>query len=944
MSIKVSMIMPVYNGSEFLCQTLDSIFSQTFKQFELIAVNDGSTDNSLEILTSYKEQHDNLVLLSQSNAGPSAARNAALKIAQGEFILFGDSDDLLESDSIEKLYYAAKSHDADLVIAKYDLFNQYKHTSVNNLDELVKKTFIHKYDTSILWTFSLSNKFFRKSIIDQYNLTFPPMSYSEDGVFTMNFVYRSRIITGLDKVVFHYRKMDRAIHTSITSGVSYHKVKDYISSHNAIYESACQSFLNDYPEFKTIEDALENHHGINFYINEFYRKETQILINQFYKKFWSIDEQTSNLLVDEIYRITSKMNLARYNQLINTHYELPLHCLYRNAKDVQNNYLITAVLYGSLENESSFISCLRSLCCQNFVRLKIVVPSTMRESILQHELYNKNIFYMDATSSPELFQAALENTESSFILFCHSSLYYNNSALLNMYRALHKTHVDFVTDLIHIKRNGVLIPVSIHEKAFCHLTKYCSYSNDGYFDSIYANKLIRVSFLRNQHITLSSNITTFIEDLYHYGFFTTMVSQNTIYKDDESTFAKTLLKHSNNPLVLNYIEDKPITLNSPEIKCSLKEVKPKLLLVPKKNTWKNKLIRLGLKLIKFTPTFNKVFFMNIRKDGELEGNAKAIEPYIKGRKVIYSKMLPHDRNYKLKMYYHTLTSKVILCDDYNRYLRNFPLKRSQRVVQLWHACGAFKKFGRYGTTLSQKVDLATHIQYNLVTVSSNDVRLIYANAFDISINKVKALGCPRTDVFFDQEYLATTKKNVYNAYPQLQGKEVIVYAPTFRDNVVGRSRAHFIPQINFDILSNHLKENQVFVVCPHPVMKTKIVPKDYKNILEVRDISTNDMMIVSSSLITDYSSVIFEYALLKKPMAFYCYDLENYERGFYLNYPDDLPGDVLRTEQELLTYLSTDHSNLDDRHTKFVEKYMSACDGHSSERIAKLINNYRGYK
>ena len=134
---------------------------------------------------------------------------------------------------------------------------------------------------------------------------------------------------------------------------------------------------------------------------------------------------------------------------------------------------------------------------------------------------------------------------------------------------------------------------------------------------------------------------------------------------------------------------------------------------------------------------------------------------------------------------------------------------------------------------------------------------------------------------------------------------------------------------------------QMFIVCPHPIMRNKIVEKKYDNIKVVRDFSTNDMMLVSDMLITDYSSVIFEYVLLRKPIAFYCYDLLNYNRGFYLNYPDDLPGDVYENQNDLTSYLrSEDKDKLTEKYDRFIENYMSACDGHSCERIAEMINRY----
>ena len=97
-----------------------------------------------------------------------------------------------------------------------------------------------------------------------------------------------------------------------------------------------------------------------------------------------------------------------------------------------------------------------------------------------------------------------------------------------------------------------------------------------------------------------------------------------------------------------------------------------------------------------------------------------------------------------------LTSKVIVTDDYVKYLRYFPLRPEQRVIQLWHACGAFKKFGQRGTNMSLPEDRATHAQYNLVCVSGENLPSIYADAFDVNYNKVKALRCPRTDEYFNK--------------------------------------------------------------------------------------------------------------------------------------------------------------------------------------------------
>ena len=405
------------------------------------------------------------------------------------------------------------------------------------------------------------------------------------------------------------------------------------------------------------------------------------------------------------------------------------------------------------------------------------------------------------------------------------------------------------------------------------------------------------------------------------------------------------------------------------------------------------------------PLKKQVLFYTIRDDGRLEGNASALYPYIKGRKVIAARRLPHPGSYQLEMFWEIMRSRVIVTDDYVRYLRYFPLRKDQKVIQLWHACGAFKKFGRYGTNLKESVDLASHAQYDLVCVSGRAVRDIYADSFGIDREKVRALGAPRTDIFFDREKQEQVREAVYARYPQLRGRRVVLYAPTFRDSAAAAAaqrpadaapvymsardeavapaqhdgdeaalalaqqnvdsaaaapaqqnggeaatgaavsaaagRAVFRPELDFDRLSEHLPDDMVFLVRPHPIMTAPVLTKTYDNVLEVRDLPTNDLMFVSDLMVTDYSSVIFEYSLLKKPMLFYCYDLDSYDRGFYLKYPDDLPGDVLRTQAELEERLSSDDlSRLGDGYEEFAERYMSACDGKSSRRIADIINRY----
>ena len=123
--IKISLIIPCFNAQLFLQECLTSVFSDDFiNECEVIAIDDGSTDGTAEILKDFALKHENLVIISQKNSGASVARNAGLKIAKGEFVAFLDSDDELCTGSLEALYKKAKECDAQIVIGDFFVLNE----------------------------------------------------------------------------------------------------------------------------------------------------------------------------------------------------------------------------------------------------------------------------------------------------------------------------------------------------------------------------------------------------------------------------------------------------------------------------------------------------------------------------------------------------------------------------------------------------------------------------------------------------------------------------------------------------------------------------------------------------------------------------------------------------------------------------------------------------
>ena len=113
---KLSVIIPVYNVEEYLVETLDSVVNQTMDNYEIILVNDGSTDNSQSIIDDYAKRYENIVSIYQENSGPGKARNKGIDVSRGEYIIFVDSDDIIPRDALLKRYNHAIDNNADIAV------------------------------------------------------------------------------------------------------------------------------------------------------------------------------------------------------------------------------------------------------------------------------------------------------------------------------------------------------------------------------------------------------------------------------------------------------------------------------------------------------------------------------------------------------------------------------------------------------------------------------------------------------------------------------------------------------------------------------------------------------------------------------------------------------------------------------------------------------------
>ena len=203
----VSIIVPIYNMGNLLKHSLDSILNQSYKELEIILVDDGSTDKSVEIIDEYQKKDPRIVVIRQANAGQSVARNAGLRLARGEFISFIDGDDTVEPDFILKLANAMSDEDTDLAMTgmAYHLVKQNvtKNVYIRQLRRKKPNESIKAYMLYLLASdgriYSVINKMFRAGIIKSAGLEFiPGIAFGEDTRFVMNYLDR---ITGEIKFI-----------------------------------------------------------------------------------------------------------------------------------------------------------------------------------------------------------------------------------------------------------------------------------------------------------------------------------------------------------------------------------------------------------------------------------------------------------------------------------------------------------------------------------------------------------------------------------------------------------------------------------------------------------------------------------------------------------------------------------------------------------------------
>ncbi len=257
--IKVSVIIPIYNAYEYLRPAMDSVTNQTLREIEIICVDDGSTDHSLEIIKEYQAADDRIRIVTENNAGVAIARNNGIRRARGEYVAFLDADDFIAPDCLEKMYVLAKEKDLDIAIAQYDIFIEklakftpaipperaeiYREGKVTSKSEYPDDIF--QSTDGYVW-----NKIFKRTFLIEKELVFlQDARMFEDVYFVCTALSLAERVAKIPRVLFHHRVYSESARNRLFRRyydqvpLVYAKIKEHLVAHG-MFLPLQSSFMN----------------------------------------------------------------------------------------------------------------------------------------------------------------------------------------------------------------------------------------------------------------------------------------------------------------------------------------------------------------------------------------------------------------------------------------------------------------------------------------------------------------------------------------------------------------------------------------------------------------------------------------------------------------------------------------------------------------------------
>lgn len=481
MNPKLSLIVPVYNVEEYIPNFIKSVLNQTYKDFEVIFINDGPQDNCEEIISNVDDKR--IVLINQQNQGVSSARNKGIENAKGKYLMFADPDDILPCQAMESLVNKIENSKSDLVVGilESNELGFLKQSSV----KLAEKDKIGHFNRALLWSFTVCNKIFKTSIVKDNNIKFENICYCEDGVFLFNYLRYANKIVGCNNIVYNYLKRDFTKDRSASQNMDLRyatenkevleKIKLYTCEYAKKYlEEAINRWGEDSGYYKERQVAILR------FGSELYRRMAHYnILYRFYRNIWLLKDDTCEFLENLLIEWQNKMFPSDWKRIVSNNKDIFINEKIINKKYLSNKPVFTFVVKDM--EQKTLTMWLDNLYFQKFPSFEVIVGCDVPDKYMSMENIKK--------SNGKISN---KDIKGEYIVEVDLPIYFMQDTLIDLYKELTSLNKEFDVISLPLKKieNNKLKILALfdNEMKYFDCINQCININKIYKRDIYINQ------------------------------------------------------------------------------------------------------------------------------------------------------------------------------------------------------------------------------------------------------------------------------------------------------------------------------------------------------------------------------------------------------------------------------------------------------------------------
>lgn len=500
--MEISIIIPAYDVEKYIANMLEDVKNQTFDDFEVLIINDGSTDDTAKIAEDYCKQDKRFKLINKVNGGVSSARNKGLDIAKGKYVVFWDADDAVPKHSLEYLYGSITKEDADMAIGMQLLDGTMGKTRALSLKKLTRQKEISRMEAKLVWVFSACNKIFKRDIIEKNNLRFVSLDLGEDSIFWIQYLKYVKKIAGCPYDVYKYKKR-----LSFGGGEASltQREQRYYKGYFDEYIKYLEDAFND-----IFEDEVKNEETTYYrekLFQELYKRLCKTnIISEIYSNIWRLNREEEMILRDAFEKVWSKIYPLEKEDIKASEKALDLSVGLKTKEELLADPKITFVVTRKLKATKVLIECIYK---QKFPEFELLIDD--KNSLIdKNELKAyQNIRYIDGDDLAELKNNAVAMAKGTWIVFFEEDIFPWGDTIKKFIGEA-KENENIISLFVKRIDNNVLQTIPLLNIAFVQNDKRIRKE----IDNTFSNKVFRVKKLKDIDFKFSNDSRSDMIKLY----------------------------------------------------------------------------------------------------------------------------------------------------------------------------------------------------------------------------------------------------------------------------------------------------------------------------------------------------------------------------------------------------------------------------------------------